>query len=110
MPDVDGRTLDRLAGRHVDDGQAQLERHARLALGDVSAELLVRHVVRPLGQLRREDAGDRAGGDGGGAGAGRLGRAGKERGSHEAAGGDERLPPRQLFVLVHVSKLSGRPK
>src|SRR5206468_1268186 len=69
VPDVDRGSPDRPAGGSVDDEQPQDERGARPALGDVAAHPLVRDVVRTLGLLRRQDAGDGPGGDRGWTGA-----------------------------------------
>jgi hypothetical protein len=58
MPDLDRRVLHGLAGRGVDDGEAKRERDTRPTLRDVAPHGGVVDVVRPLGLLGREDAGD----------------------------------------------------
>ena len=61
VPDLDERVPDGLAGRGVDDGRAQVEPHALVAVPDVSPKPAVRDVVGALGLLRREDARDETG-------------------------------------------------
>jgi hypothetical protein len=60
VPDVDGGSLDRLAGRGVHDLELQRQRGARLSFGDVAPKLLVREVVGAFRQLWGEDTRDRA--------------------------------------------------
>src|SRR5256886_4848497 len=99
VPDVDRRTLDRLARRRVDDPEPEQQRDARPALGDVAPELLAGDVVRAFGLLGREDTGHRARGNRGRAGAVRLGdlpaRHTQER-TEPAAEPDQRASPREL--------------
>ena len=60
VPDVDGRALDRLAGRRVQDAQPQRQERTGVAVPDVAPQLLAGDVVRPLGQLGRQHALDGA--------------------------------------------------
>src|SRR5205823_6381963 len=99
--------------RRVHDRRLERERRPGTAFGDVAAHLLVRDVVRPFGQLGREDAGDRPRGDAGGAGAlGVLGAKvadGKRRGD-EAAELDQRTAAGDgSAVDVHEATLRPAP-
>jgi hypothetical protein len=61
VPDVDRGALDGPARRRVDDREPERQRRARMAVGDVPADALVRDVVRPFRLLRRQDARDGVG-------------------------------------------------
>ena len=104
----------------------EVEPGARPSLADVAAHLVAVEVVRPLGHLRREHAGDEAGRDRGGPDGRRLGvlsvergedAARAERGGGEAAETEERVAarePRLVPVVCIVascsSLLSRRPR
>ena len=107
VPDFDRRVPDRLAGRRVQDGQAEQQGRARLALGDIASQLLSGDVVRTFGQLRRQDARDEAGRDGAGAGAGGIGgfeapRCTAAGGGSDARQAQQRTAPGETFVLDEV--------
>ena len=100
VPDLDGGALDRRARGGVQDRELQRERRPGEPVGDVAAHLFARHVVRALRHLRREHAGERSGGDGGGAEPLRARRRGAVGGeaSQEAASdhrSDEAAEPEQ---------------
>ena len=64
-----------LIGLHVETSTtvvSSVEQHSRPTLAHVAAHHVAVEVVRALGHLRREDAGDEARGDGGGPRRGRL--------------------------------------
>jgi hypothetical protein len=105
VPDVDCGALDRLAGRSVDDHELQDQRRPRMSVGDVAPELLVRDVVRALGQFGRQHAGDGTGFDRGRPAA--LGLFGFPGSRTEAGRGDARkLENRAAAVpfFVHGSE------
>ena len=109
VPDVHCRTLDRLAGRGVDDGRSKGQLDAGPSFADVPAPLVEVDVVRPFCLLGGEHAPDEAGGDCCGAGPGSrrgigeccLESGGAERRCQEASETADRAAACQpLAVLV----------
>jgi len=62
VPDLHEGVAERSAGVVVDDGERQLERDARLAFGDVGADVLSVEIVGAFGHLLGEGADGRRGG------------------------------------------------
>src|SRR5207249_1614225 len=79
VPDVDGRSLDRLLCRDIDHDEVERERGARAIFDDVAAHEIQIEVVRTFGHLGREN--HRAARGGGGGRGGRRGGRCRGRGA-----------------------------
>ncbi len=123
VPDLDERALDGPAGGSVDDGRAEVEQGALVAVPDVATHFFVRDVVGTFGLLGGEDAADEPGRDGCGSDAGGFGFLGgrpSPGGDAEARGekptdGEQRVAASGacvlgMFVRIHPATVSGPPK